>query len=162
MRIDEDLYDLALQLGHALSTRGQMAATAESCTGGLVGGAITAGAGSSAWFERGFITYSNEAKIEQLGVSSETLAAYGAVSTQTATEMAKGALKRSRAQWALSVTGIAGPSGGTVEKPVGLVCFGWAGPGGVAAEQRLLPGDRANIRRESVRIALQGLIDRLA
>lgn len=162
MRIDDDLYDLALQLGHALSARGQMAATAESCTGGLVGGAITAVAGSSAWFDRGFITYSNEAKIEQLGVPSETLATYGAVSTQTATDMAKGALKVSRAQWALAVTGIAGPGGGTVDKPVGLVCFGWAGPGGVTSEQRLLPGDRANIRRESVRIALQGLIDRLA
>ena len=162
MRIDDDLYELALALGHALEARHQLVATAESCTGGLVGGAITAVAGSSAWFDRGFITYSNEAKIEQLGVSGETLATFGAVSTQTATEMAKGALRLSRAQWALSVTGIAGPGGGTVEKPVGLVCFGWAGPGGASSEQRLLQGDRARIRRESVRIALQGVIDRLA
>jgi nicotinamide-nucleotide amidase len=162
MRIDVDLYDLALALGHALEARHQMVATAESCTGGLVGGAITAVAGSSAWFDRGFITYSNEAKIEQLGVSSVTLATFGAVSTQTATEMANGALRVSRAQWALSVTGIAGPAGGTVQKPVGLVCFGWAGWGNVTAEQVVLPGDRASIRRESVRIALQGLIERLA
>ena len=90
MRIDDDLYALALQLGHALEARRQMAATAESCTGGLVAGAITAVAGSSAWFDRGFITYSNEAKIEQLGVSRETLATFGAVSTQTAAEMADG------------------------------------------------------------------------
>lgn len=162
MRIDDDLYALALQLGHALEARRQMAATAESCTGGLVAGAITAVAGSSAWFDRGFITYSNEAKIEQLGVSRETLATFGAVSTQTAAEMAEGALRASRAQWTLAVTGVAGPGGGTIDKPVGLVCFGWAGPGGVSSEQRLLQGDRAGIRRDSVRIALQGLIDRVA
>ncbi len=162
MRIDDDLYALALQLGHALEARRQMAATAESCTGGLVAGAITAVAGSSAWFDRGFITYSNDAKIEQLGVSRETLATFGAVSTQTAAEMAEGALRASRAQWTLAVTGVAGPGGGTIDKPVGLVCFGWAGPGGVSSEQRLLQGDRAGIRRDSVRIALQGLIDRVA
>jgi nicotinamide-nucleotide amidase len=162
MRIDDDLYALALQLGHALEARRQLAATAESCTGGLVAGAITAVAGSSAWFDRGFITYSNEAKIEQLGVSRETLAMFGAVSTQTAAEMAEGALRASRAQWTLAVTGVAGPGGGTIDKPVGLVCFGWAGPGGVSSEQRLLQGDRAGIRRDSVRIALQGLIDRVA
>ena len=162
MRIDDDLYALALQLGHALEARRQMAATAESCTGGLVASAITAVAGSSAWFDRGFITYSNEAKIEQLGVSRETLATFGAVSTQTAAEMADGALRASRAQWTLAVTGIAGPGGGTIDKPVGLVCFGWAGPRGVSSEQRLLQGDRAGIRRDSVRIALQGLIDRVA
>ena len=162
MRIDDDLYALALQLGRALEARHQMAATAESCTGGLVAGAITAVAGSSAWFDRGFVTYSNEAKIEQLGVSRETLATFGAVSTQTAAEMAEGALRASRAQWTLAVTGVAGPSGGTIDKPVGLVCFGWAGPGGVSSEQRLLQGDRASIRRDSVRIALQGLIDRVA
>jgi len=162
MRIDDDLYTLALQLGHALEARRQMAATAESCTGGLVAGAITAVAGSSAWFDRGFITYSNDAKIEQLGVSRETLATFGAVSTQTAAEMAAGALRASRAQWTLAVTGIAGPGGGTIDKPVGLVCFGWAGPGGASSEQRLLQGDRAAIRRDSVRIALRGLIDRVA
>ncbi len=162
MRIDDDLYALALQVGHALSARKAMVATAESCTGGLVAGVITAVAGSSAWFDRGFVTYSNESKIEQLGVPTETLATYGAVSTETASAMATGALRVSRAQWTVAVTGVAGPGGGSIEKPVGTVCFGWAGPGSVAAEQRLLQGDRAGIRRESVRIALAGLIDRLA
>ena len=162
MRIDDDLYALATQLGHALSADKAMVATAESCTGGLVAGAITAVAGSSAWFDRGFVTYSNDAKIEQLGVSRETLASYGAVSVQTAAEMAAGARRASNAQWAVAVTGVAGPGGGSIEKPVGLVCFAWAGPAGVASEQRLLQGDRAAIRRESVRIALAGLIHRLA
>ena len=162
MRIDDDLYALAIRLGRALSARRAMVATAESCTGGLVAGAITAVAGSSGWFERGFVTYSNAAKIEQLGVARATLDAYGAVSTQTVEEMAAGAQRTSRADWVIAVTGIAGPGGGSIEKPVGTVCFGWAGPGGVVAEQRLLPGDRARIRRESVRIALIGLIDRLA
>jgi nicotinamide-nucleotide amidase len=162
MRIDDDLYALALQVGHALSARNVMVATAESCTGGLVAGAITAVAGSSAWFDRGFVTYSNDAKIEQLGVARETIATHGAVSTQTAAEMAAGACRASRAQWAVAVTGVAGPGGGSTEKPVGMVCFGWAGPGGVTSGQRMLQGDRAAIRRESVRIALAGLIDRLA
>ena len=139
-----------------------MVATAESCTGGLVAGAVTAVAGSSEWFERGFVTYSNDAKIEQLGVSRETLETYGAVSARTVEEMAAGARRASRADWAMAVTGVAGPGGGSVEKPVGTVWFGWAGPGGVASEQRLLHGDRATIRRESVRIALAGLIDRMA
>ena len=162
MRIDDDLYALALQLGHALSARKAMVATAESCTGGLVAGVITAVAGSSAWFDRGFVTYSNEAKMEQLGVLRETLATFGAVSTETASEMATGARRVSRAQWTIAVTGVAGPGGGSIEKPVGMVCFGWAGPCGVASEQRLLQGDRAGIRRESVRIAMTGLIGQLA
>jgi nicotinamide-nucleotide amidase len=162
MRIDDDLYALALALGHAASARHVLVATAESCTGGLVAGAITAVAGSSAWFDRGFVTYSNDAKMEQLGVSQATLATYGAVSIQTAAEMAAGARRASRAEWAVAVTGVAGPGGGSIEKPVGMVCFGWAGPAGVASELRQLQGDRAEVRRESVRIALAGLIDRLA
>jgi nicotinamide-nucleotide amidase len=162
MRIDDDLYGLAVQVGRAASARRWLVATAESCTGGLVAGAITAVAGSSAWFDRGFVTYSNEAKIEQLGVSLETLATYGAVSTQTAAAMAAGALRASRAQWAVAITGVAGPGGGSIEKPVGMVCFGWASPGRVTSEQRQLKGDRAEVRRESVRIALAGLVDRLA
>jgi nicotinamide-nucleotide amidase len=161
MRIDDDLYGLAVQVGRAASARQWLVATAESCTGGLVAGAITAVAGSSAWFDRGFVTYSNEAKIEQLGVLLETLVTYGAVSAQTAAAMAAGALRASRAQWVVAVTGVAGPSGGSVEKPVGMVCFGWASPGSVTSEQRLLKGDRAEVRRESVRIALAGLVDRL-
>jgi nicotinamide-nucleotide amidase len=162
MRIDDDLYGLAVQVGRAASARRWLVATAESCTGGLVAGAITAVAGSSAWFDRGFVTYSNEAKIEQLGVSLETLATYGAVSTQTAAAMAAGALRASRAEWAVAITGVAGPGGGSIEKPVGMVCFGWASPGRVTSEQRQLKGDRAEVRRESVRIALAGLVDRLA
>jgi nicotinamide-nucleotide amidase len=162
MHIDDDLYGLAVQVGRAASARRWLVATAVSCTGGLVAGAITAVAGSSAWFDRGFVTYSNEAKIEQLGVSLETLATYGAVSTQTAAAMAAGALRASRAQWAVAITGVAGPGGGSIEKPVGMVCFGWASPGRVTSEQRQLKGDRAEVRRESVRIALAGLVDRLA
>jgi nicotinamide-nucleotide amidase len=162
MRIDDDLYALAVQLGRAASARQSLITTAESCTGGLVAGAITAVAGSSAWFDRGFVTYSDEAKIEQLGVARETLATYGAVSTHTAAEMAAGALRASRARWAVAITGVAGPGGGSIEKPVGMVCFGWASSAGVASERRQLGGDRAEVRRESVRIALVGLIERLA
>jgi nicotinamide-nucleotide amidase len=161
MRIDDDIYDLARQLGAAACADRLLIATAESCTGGLVAGAITAVAGSSSWFDRGFVTYSNDAKIEQLGVARDTLDRYGAVSVQTAAEMAAGARRASKAQWAVAVTGVAGPGGGSIDKPVGLVCFAWAGPVGVVAEERLLQGDRAGIRRESVRIALEGLIHRL-
>ena len=143
MRIDEELYALAIELGRASSVRELKIATAESCTGGLVAGAITAVAGSSAWFDRGFVTYSNEAKIEQLGVSQETIAAHGAVSAQTAAEMAAGARRASGAAWAVAVTGVAGPGGGTTDKPVGTVCFGWAGPKGVETETTALAGDRA-------------------
>jgi nicotinamide-nucleotide amidase len=162
MRIDDELYALATRLGELALTRRVLLAAAESCTGGLVAGAITAVPGSSQWFERGFVTYSNAAKVEQLGVAATTIERFGAVSVQTAAEMAAGALRASRAQWALAVTGVAGPAGGTPEKPVGLVCFGWSGPRGVATEQALLEGDRAAVRRASVRIALAGLIDRLA
>jgi nicotinamide-nucleotide amidase len=161
MRIDDDIYDLARQLGATASAHQSLIATAESCTGGLVAGAITAVAGSSSWFDRGFVTYSNDAKIEQLGVTPETLERYGAVSVQTAAAMAAGARRASNAQWAVAVTGVAGPGGGSIDKPVGLVCFAWSGPVGVVAEERLLQGDRADIRRESVRIALAGLIHRL-
>jgi nicotinamide-nucleotide amidase len=137
-------------------------ATAESCTGGLVAGAITAVAGSSDWFDCGFVTYSNEAKIGQLGVPPRTIEQFGAVSEETALSMAEGALRASLAQWAVAVTGIAGPAGGTPDKPVGTVCFAWVGPGASKACRTCLGGDRAGIRRESVRIALQGVLDRLA
>ncbi len=110
--------------------RGVMLAAAESCTGGLVAGALTAVPGSSQWFERGFVTYSNEAKSEMLGVSLATLERCGAVSVETASEMAVGALQGSRADWSVAVTGVAGPDGGTALKPVGTVCFAWAGPAG--------------------------------
>jgi nicotinamide-nucleotide amidase len=162
MRIDDELYRLAVALGRAALAHGVRIATAESCTGGLVAGAITAVAGSSDWFDSGFVTYSNEAKIGQLAVPRRTIERFGAVSEETALAMAEGALRASRAQWAVAVTGIAGPAGGTPDKPVGTVCFAWGGPGAAKAYQTRLDGDRAGIRRESVRIALQGLLDRLA
>jgi nicotinamide-nucleotide amidase len=162
VRIDEDLFALATELGRAALAKGALIATAESCTGGLIAGVITAVAGSSDWFERGFVTYSNTAKIEELGVPADAIDRFGAVSEEVALAMAQGAVRASRAQWAASVTGIAGPTGGSAEKPVGTVCFAWSGPSVNDAEQRLLAGDRAAIRRESVRLALRGLIDRLA
>src|SRR6266581_1281258 len=160
MRIDDDLYDLAAKLGRAALARRVTIAAAESCTGGLVAGAITAVAGSSDWFDRGFVTYSNRAKIDDLRVPEATLQRWGAVSEPTASAMAQGACLRSQAQWAVAITGIAGPAGGTPEKPVGTVCFAWAGPEGVQATTCRLKGDRADIRRESVRIALAGLVER--
>src|SRR5512135_3018157 len=116
---------LAMQVGAGLKARGLMLATAESCTGGWVAQAVTAIAGSSDWFDRGFVTYSDAAKQEMLGVSAGTLGRHGAVSEHTAREMAAGALAHSRAQVALAITGIAGPGGGSSEKPVGMVCFAW-------------------------------------
>jgi len=162
MRIDDELYRLAIALGRAALERKVRIATAESCTGGLVAGAITAVAGSSDWFDCGFITYSNDAKIGQLAVPPRTIEQFGAVSKETALAMAEGALGASGAQWAVAVTGIAGPAGGTPDKPVGTVCFAWLGPGVAKASRIRLSGDRAGIRRESVRIALEGILDRLA
>lgn len=150
---------LAQQLGKCLQQHGLLLVTAESCTGGWVGQAVTAVAGSSAWFERGFITYSNASKCEMLGVRQETLDQYGAVSPQTAQEMALGALTRSRAQIAVAVTGIAGPEGGTASKPVGMVCFAWAiKQGSVQQQTHFFSGDREAIRRTAVTTALQGLL----
>src|SRR3954470_19997379 len=122
----DELHSFARRVDEAWRQRRLMMATAESCTGGLIAGAITDIAGSSGWFERGFVTYSNEAKIEMLGVHPETIDAHGAVSEQTAAEMARGVVTRSRADIAVAVTGVAGPDGGTAQKPVGMVCFGWA------------------------------------
>lgn len=147
----ETLEAQAAGLGAALLARGWMLATAESCTGGWAAQAMTAVAGSSAWFERGFVTYSNEAKMEMLGVGAATLATHGAVSEATAAEMALGALAHSRAQAALAITGIAGPTGGSPDKPVGTVCFAWARSGyEVVTERRLFAGDRRAIRAQSV------------
>ena len=158
----ETLTTLAIIVGARLKARGLRLATAESCTGGWVAGAVTAIAGSSEWFDRGFVTYSNDAKMEMLGVSAATLEAFGAVSEQTAGEMAAGALAHSHAQLALSITGVAGPGGGSVEKPVGMVCFGWAGEGGAPLViTRNFSGDRESVRRQSVSCALQGVLERL-
>ena len=153
---------LAVRVGAALRASGRVLATAESCTGGLIAGAITDVAGSSAWFDRGFVTYSNPAKVEMLGVRPRTLATAGAVSEATAAEMAAGALARSRADVAVAVTGIAGPDGGTPDKPVGTVCFAWTrrGAPSITATHHF-PGDRAAVRAATVAMALQGLIDRL-
>jgi nicotinamide-nucleotide amidase len=162
MRRGEETLDLAVKLGELARRQGIRIATAESCTGGLLAGAITSVPGSSVWYERGFVTYSNEAKTEDIEVPESTLARFGAVSEQTVRAMAEGALAASRAQWAVAVTGIAGPDGGSPEKPVGTVWFAWARQGDTQAALHRLAGDRAAVRQASVGIALQGLIDRMA
>ena len=157
----QDLESLAAQVGALLISNGQKLATAESCTGGWVAQCLTAIAGSSDWFERGFVTYSNEAKQEMLGVPPEALLTHGAVSEATAGAMATGVLRHSRADWALSITGIAGPSGGSAEKPVGTVCFGWAGPDSlIGVETCVFSGNREAVRSQSVAHALGGLLSR--
>jgi nicotinamide-nucleotide amidase len=156
---DQQLYQLAQSAGKALEARAWMMVSAESCTGGWIGEAMTMVPGSSAWYERGFITYTNIAKNEMLGVSMDTLQRHGAVSERTVSEMAAGALARSHAQVAVAVSGVAGPGGGSPEKPVGTVCFAWAVKNGAAtAETRVFPGDRAAVRRLSVEHALAGVI----
>lgn len=153
---------LAAQIGALLKSHGLMLATAESCTGGGVAQAITEIAGSSEWFERGFITYSNLSKQQMLGVCETTLIQRGAVSELTVREMVAGALNNSAAQVALAVSGIAGPGGGTADKPVGTVWFAWGIKSGETFAQRhLLIGNRAEIRAQSVQIALQGIINLL-
>lgn len=149
---------LVEQLAAALLRRQWLLATAESCTGGLIAGACTDLSGSSNWFERGFVTYSNAAKSELLGVDAALIAQHGAVSEPVARAMAEGALARSPAQLAVAVTGVAGPTGGTPEKPVGLVWFAFALPGRVLSEQMNFTGDRAAVRAATVRHALQRLI----
>lgn len=149
------------KLAAQLQALGWQLATAESCTGGLIAGACTDLAGSSAWFERGFVSYSNEAKTELLGVPGDLIQAQGAVSQAVASAMATGALTHSRAQVAVAVTGVAGPGGGSVAKPVGTVWLAWATPGGVFAELAHFPGDRTAVRQATVARALQGLLERL-
>ena len=153
--------ELAQEVGARLKAAGAVLATAESCTGGWVAEAVTSIAGSSDWFDRGFVTYSNEAKQEMLGVKAATLDRHGAVSEETAREMAKGALERSRATIAVSVTGIAGPTGGSEAKPVGMVCFSFASSRGVLSETRQFSGDRESVRRQSVIRALEGVLETL-
>jgi len=156
---DAQLYQLAEQVGEALKTHGLMLATAESCTGGWIAEAATMISGSSAWFERGFVTYTYIAKREMLGVNQETLGRHGAVSEETVREMVTGAIARSHAQVAVAVSGTAGPTGGTPEKPVGTVCFAWLAPDGrVVSETRHFPGDREAVRRLAVAHALNGVL----
>ena len=155
--------ELALAIGKALKAQGLMLATAESCTGGGVAQAVTQIAGSSGWFERGFVTYSNLSKQQMLDVGGDTLTQHGAVSEAVVREMVAGALVHSAADVALAVSGIAGPDGGTLEKPVGTVWFAWGIKQGPTLAQRYqLPGDRQNVRELSIRIALQGVINLLA
>ena len=164
---------LLARLAEGLVRRNKRVATAESCTGGGVACAMTDMAGSSRWFERGFVSYSNEAKTEQLSVPAETIARFGAVSEEVAAAMATGALRHSRADFGVAVTGIAGPDGGSADKPVGTVCFGWsrrcagtgegegAGEGVSETKTRrvLFAGDRQQVREQSVETALQGLLE---
>jgi nicotinamide-nucleotide amidase len=146
------------QLAGLLQQKGWMLATAESCTGGLIAGACTDLSGSSNWFERGFVTYSNAAKSEMLGVDAALIAAEGAVSEPVARAMAEGAVARSAAQVAVAVTGVAGPTGGSAEKPVGTVWFGWSVAGRVRTERRRFDGDRATVRTATVHHALATLL----
>jgi nicotinamide-nucleotide amidase len=153
---------LAIRVGRRLKGKKRRLVSAESCTGGWVAQAVTSIGGASAWFERGFVTYSNEAKRELLGVKAATLRKYGAVSEQTAREMARGALARSKGDLALAVTGIAGPGGGSPDKPVGTVCFAWSYQKQLRSETRRFSGDRESVRRKSVVRALQGVLETLA
>ena len=153
---------LAAQVGGLLKSHGLMLATAESCTGGGVAQAVTDVAGSSGWFERGFVTYSNLSKVQMLGVREETLKQHGAVSEATVREMVAGAIKNSAAQVALSVSGIAGPDGGSADKPVGTVWFAWGiKDGATHAQRHQLGGNRAEVRSQAVHIALQGVVNLL-
>ena len=163
MHIDDDIYALAVELGRVALAHRAIVAVAESCTGGLVAGALTDIAGSSDVVERGFVTYSNEAKAEMLGVDEATLAAHGAVSRETANAMAVGAIRRSIADLAIAITGIAGPGGGSAEKPVGLVHLAAASRDGRHAHREERFGDigRAEVRRRAVLVAL-GMLEALA
>jgi nicotinamide-nucleotide amidase len=159
MSVSRLLDQLAIQLGISLNEKSLLLATAESCTGGLVAAAITDVSGSSGWFERGFVTYSNEAKSTMLGVPAKLIRDHGAVSEEVARAMAEGALLNSRAQVALSITGVAGPTGGTPEKPVGMVCFGWSNRITTKVETQRFRGDRPQIRRQAAEYAIRGLLE---
>ncbi len=160
--MDAELLTLSAAVGRALAERKLRLACAESCTGGWVAAVVTATAGSSAWFDRGFVSYSNQAKQELLAVPGQTLEAHGAVSEQTARAMAAGALAHSVADVALAITGIAGPGGGSPGKPVGTVCFSWCRRGEPAAsETREFAGDRQAVRRAALIHSLEGLLARL-
>ena len=156
--MQSEIDQAVLQLSQRLLDREKRVAAAESCTAGWIAKSLTDPAGSSAWFERGFVTYSNEAKEEMLGVQQQTLMNHGAVSEATVQEMVTGALENSRADLAVAVSGIAGPSGGTAEKPVGLVWFGWQCRGEQPqSASHIFDGDREAVRAQTVVVALQGL-----
>lgn len=158
--MNDPIFGIAEKVGRRLLEHGLTAVTAESCTGGWIGQAITAVPGSSAWFDRGFVTYTNGAKQDMLGVTDDTLARHGAVSGETVREMVAGALSRSRGDVAVAVSGIAGPSGGTPAKPVGTVWLAWGLKGHEAyAECHVFAGDREAVRRQAVMRALEGLLE---
>ena len=160
--MDAQLVELSQQIALALTKNDLTLATAESCTGGWVAQVITHTPGSSGWFDRGFITYSNDAKVEMLGVDPEVIARYGAVSQETAADMAAGALVNSNAMISLAVSGVAGPSGGSPDKPVGTVCFAWCKLGDEPqTERHHYAGDREFVRHQAVVCALEGLLARL-
>lgn len=157
---DTELQDLALRLGERLIAAGMQLALAESCTGGWLAKIVTDIAGSSQWFDRGFVTYTNESKRELLDVPAATLATAGAVSEPTVAAMARGALTRSRAHLSCAISGIAGPGGATPDKPVGLVWFAWGvRDGEMRTGQQVFAGDREAVRRQAVAHALEGLLD---
>lgn len=157
--LEDRMEELAAAVGAALKSREMSLATAESCTGGWVGEAVTAVSGSSQWYDRGFITYTNQAKQDMLGVDEATLENHGAVSEETVREMARGALQHSWADVSVAISGIAGPTGGTPEKPVGLVWFAWATQNGaMRSEKHRFPGDRREVRRQAVETALKGVL----
>jgi nicotinamide-nucleotide amidase len=158
MATDSVLHQLAIRVGNKLREGRLMLATAESCTGGMVATAITDISGSSGWFERGFVTYSNQAKSEMIGVPADLIEKHGAVSEPVARAMAEGALSNSRAQVSLSITGVAGPGGGTPDKPVGMVSFGWSNRLHTSVETLVFKGDREQIRVQAAAHALRGLL----
>jgi len=160
--MNPDVTALCAQLAGRLQARGWMLATAESCTGGLIAAACTDLSGSSNWFERGFVTYSNEAKTEMLGVDPALIAQHGAVSEVVARAMAFGAVRNSRAVVSVAVTGVAGPTGGTPQKPVGMVWFGFQVDGRLTSETRHFDGDRAAVRAGTVVHALRRLLELVA
>ena len=159
---EPEIVALCQQLAAKLKQRGEMLATAESCTGGLIAGACTDLSGSSDWFERGFVTYSNAAKVEMLGVDPALIEQHGAVSEVVARAMAFGAVRHSQAQVGVAVTGVAGPTGGSAEKPVGTVWFGFSVDGVLTSELQRFDGDRAAVRQATVRHALRRLLELLA
>lgn len=161
--IEQQVSPLIRQLGETLTAQGSLLASAESCTGGLAAALLTALPGSSAWFERGFVAYSNESKTEMLSVSAQTLTKHGSVSEAAVAQMAVGAIARSRASVAIAMSGVAGPSGGSPDKPIGMVCLAWyLGPNVIHTATEHFAGDRSAIRGQTVRTSIEGLLSRLA
>ena len=161
MATEKVVHQLAIRAGNKLRDERLMLATAESCTGGMVAAAMTDISGSSAWFERGFVTYSNNAKTEMIGVPADMIERHGAVSEPVARAMAEGALRNSRAQVSLSITGVAGPGGGTETKPVGMVSFAWSNRLHTTVATQLFKGDREQVRTQAAAHALRGLLELL-